>query len=399
MELKILASMAKAREAYEQVHEFITTNDLSPLGAEIFKDIGKFYENDDTAEHVDLEILQGRVTRRLRAAHLKDKIETIFADLIEADVSPVNIAAELLDQKRAQIGQDLANSILTDDRNVRDILEQYQNILEAQELGVTSSEEFTGANLSSIMQDHFSEEGVIKISPRSLRDRLGGGLRRGHHLIVVALPETGKTLFSIHLAVGVANAGRRVLYVGNEEPMRDILVRTVSCMTGKTTKEIQEDPDSAEQRARELGYSNMTFVGLDPGSLWEVRALVAKYRPDVLIVDQIRHIQAKSENRTTQLEAVAQGIRNIARRYNLSAISLTQGADSARDKLVLDMGDVDSSNVGIPGACDGLLMLGSNEEYRRINARMLTLAKNKISGNHDSWPISIAPEISRIIDQ
>lgn len=400
MELKLLASLAKSREAYEQVQEFVTSTELSPLGAEIYKDIAKFYENDDAAESVDLEILRGRVSRRMRSAHLQDKIDTVFDDLQVVDVSPVNVAEELLEQKRTTIGHDLANSILTgDDRNVAQLLEQYQNVLEAQELGVAAAEEFTGAPLSTIMQDHFSEEGVIKISPRSLNERLNGGLRRGHHLVVVALPETGKTLFAVHLTVGIARAGRRVLYIGNEEPMRDILVRSVSCMTGRTTADILQDPDSAEARAREIGYNNITFVGLDPGSLWEIRALVAKHKPDVLIVDQIRHVQAKSENRTTQLEAVAQGIRNIARRYNLAAISITQGADSARDKLVLDMGDVDSSNVGIPGACDGLLMIGSNDEYRRIGARMLTLAKNKISGNHDSWPIQIIPQISRIKDE
>lgn len=400
MELKLLSSLAKSREAFNQVEHFVSSTDLSPLGSEIYKDIAKFYEYDDSATCVDLQILQGRVHRRIKNSPLRDKLDEIFVDIRDTDASPANVVAELLNQKREQLGHDLANAILTgDSRSVPELLASYQNVLDAEDLSVHNAEEYTGASLSSIMQEHFSEEAVIRVSPRSLNERLGGGLRRGHHAVVVALPETGKTLLSVHIAVGIARYGRKVLYIGNEEPIRDILVRSVACMSGKPKEYILDNPDEAEAIARSLGYDNITFAGLDPGTLWEISALVRKHQPDVLIVDQIRHVRAKSENRTTQLEAVAQGIRNIARQHDLVAISITQGADSARDKLVMDMGDVDSSNVGIPGACDVMLMMGSNEEYRRIDARMMTLAKNKVSGNHDSWPISIIPKISRVVDQ
>lgn len=400
MELKLLASLAKSREAFNQVESFISSKDLTPLGAEIYKDILVFYESDDSAESVDLDIVKERVSRRIKGQHIVEKLDDIFRELSTSKVSPANVTKELIEQKREQLGQDLATAILSQDRhNIPFLLEEYEHILEAEELGPTKGEQYTGASLSDIIEDHFSEESLIKLSPKSLNERLNGGARRGHHLVVVALPETGKTLLSIHLTVGVARHGRKVLYIGNEEPIRDIILRSVSCMSGKTTQEVIDNPEEAEEIARKIGYGNITFAGLEPGTLWEINALVKKHKPDVLIVDQIRNVKAKSENRTTQLEAVAQGVRNIARANDLVAISITQGADSARDRLVLDQGDVDSSNVGIPGACDLMLMMGSNEEYRRMDARMLTLAKNKISGRHDSWAISIAPKISRILDQ
>jgi len=400
MELKLLASLAKSREAYETVEHFLSSKDLSPMGAEILKDIIQFYENDEEATSVDLSVVKSRVSRRVRGDHIKDKLEQVIQDIDNSSVSPSNVAQELIAQKKEQIGHDLANAILShDDKQVPFLLEDYQNIFAAEDLGVQTVEEYKGADLASVIREHFSDDARIKVSPRSLNDRLGGGLRRGHHVVVVALPETGKTLLSINIAAGAANKGNLVLYIGNEEPTRDLLVRGVSCLAGMSTDQVSDAPEEAESKARRKGYDNIIFAGLDPGSLWEINALVKKHRPDVLVVDQIRHVKARSENRTTQLEAVAQGIRNIARANNLLAISVTQGADSARNKLVLDMGDVDSSNVGIPGACDVMLMMGSNEDYRRSNARMLTLAKNKVSGLHDAWPISIIPEITRIVDQ
>lgn len=400
MELKLLASLAKSREAFVQVEEFVSSKDFSPMGAEIFKDISNFYELDDETDAVDLDIIKEKISRRLKGQHIKDKLSDIFKEIESSTVSPSNVVLELIEQKREQVGHDLANAILTGDkRQVPLLLDEYKQLTEAEDLGVNDVEEYNNASLADVVSTHFSEESLIKVSPKSLSERLGGGLRRGHHVVVVALSETGKTLLSIHLAVGVARKGQKVLYINNEEPIRDIILRSVSCMSGKTTPEVIGSPEEAEAIARKIGYGNIVFAGLEPGTLWEINALVKKHKPDVLVVDQIRHVKAKSENRTTQLEAVAQGIRNIARQHDLVAISITQGADSARDRLVLDMGDVDSSNVGIPGACDVMLMMGSNEEYRRIDARMLTLAKNKVNGRHDSWPISIIPSISRVLDQ
>jgi hypothetical protein len=91
-------------------------------------------------------------------------------------------------------------------------------------------------------------------------------------------------------------------------------------------------------------------------------------------------------------------MRNLAREFDMVAVSVTQGSDSARGKLVLDMGDVDGSNVGIPGAADVMVMIGMNDDYDSQDRRMITLAKNKVGGNHSSWPIGIRRETSRFTD-
>ena len=105
----------------------------------------------------------------------------------------------------------------------------------------------------------------------------------------------------------------------------------------------------------------------------------------------------KSDTRTNQLEEAANAMRNIAKRYDAIAITVTQAGDSAQGKAVLDMGDVDSSNTGIPGACDVLLGIGGTEQQIAQGIRTLSLSKNKIGGVHDSFPVRFNPRISKFV--
>jgi hypothetical protein len=90
-------------------------------------------------------------------------------------------------------------------------------------------------------------------------------------------------------------------------------------------------------------------------------------------------------------------MRNIAKKYDAVAITVTQAGDSAEGKAVLDMGDVDSSNTGIPGACDVLLGIGATEQHKEQGLRILSLSKNKLGGVHDSFPVRFNPAISKYV--
>ena len=126
-----------------------------------------------------------------------------------------------------------------------------------------------------------------------------------------------------------------------------------------------------------------------------VEDLVDQYEPDAVILDQLRNFKVKAENRTNQLEMAATGARTLGKKKKVLVWSVTQGADSCRNKLVMDTGDVDSSNVGIPAQADVLVGCGADETMLQENTRSLSLPKNKISGNHDSWMIRVNPMLSR----
>lgn len=164
-----------------------------------------------------------------------------------------------------------------------------------------------------------------------------------------------------------------------------------------TANEVRSEPEVAKARALENGFGNIIFIAMSPGTVGQIDAFVDRYKPEWFIVDQLRNLAAKAENRTNQLEANAQGIRNVGKKYNCVNISVTQAGDSAEGKAVLEMGDVDNSNTGIPGACDVLLGMGGTKEQVEKGIRVMSLVKNKVGGNHDSFPVQFNQWLSKFI--
>jgi replicative DNA helicase len=207
----------------------------------------------------------------------------------------------------------------------------------------------------------------------------------------------GKTALELTMACGFAKQGKVGIVFNNEERVERLRMRGLCCATGMTAKEVRADPDRAKALAREVGFHNIIFISLSPGSPQQIEAFVDRYKAKWFIVDQLRNLNVKSDTKTNQLEEGAKSMRNIAKKFDAVAITITQAGDSAEGKAVLTMGDVDSSNTGIPGACDVLLGIGATEEQKRTGIRVLSLSKNKIGGVHDDFPVRFNPWLSRYV--
>ena len=101
---------------------------------------------------------------------------------------------------------------------------------------------------------------------------------------------------------------------------------------------------------------------------------------------------------TQQLEKAATEARNLAKSRRVLVVSVTQAGDSATGKAVLGRGDVDSSNVGIPGQVDLMIGVGATSEQEKNNVRVLSFPKNKLSGRHEHFMINIDPLTSRVVE-
>ena len=400
METKIIASVISGRDHWESVYPHIGDDDLTPEGDMIWRMIKEYYDRDKKATSVDLEILTKKVYRKVQdnPKH-KELLEVYLQRVSTVDVSSINVVAEVLEYKKDVVRIHLADALVAGNQEQsRDLIDKLQALDLAVGLDLGVDEEFQGMDVSVLLES-ISSENLIRVAPRSLNNKIGGGAMRGHHILVAASPETGKSLVALNMTNGFVNQGLKVLYIGNEDPIVSLVLRFVCNLTNMTQAELLEDTHTGMTRAKAQGYDNAVFVGLSPGTLPEIRSLINKHKPDVLIVDQLRNVQApKSENRTNQLETVARGMRDFARQYNMLVVSVTQAADTARNKLMLDMGDIDGSNVGMPGACDVMVMIGMNQEYYNNDERHITLAKNKLTGDHASWAVRIDKHTSRIID-
>lgn len=399
MEQKIIASVLSSREHWEAVSPHVTKDDLTPEGTLVWRKIKEYYERDKSAHHVDFELLTKRILRKVQDNPKHKEMVQLYLQSVDlVDISGINVVAELLEYKKDVVSMHLAEALVSHNTVLsRELMEKLQVLDAAIDLDIGVEEEYQGMDVGELLSS-FSEENLIRVAPKSLNRRIGGGALRGHHIIIAAMPETGKSLFAMNMNNGFVYQGLKTLYIGNEDPMVSLVLRFVGNLTGLTQYEMLADTDKAMKMAINAGYNNAVFAGLSPGTLPEIRSLIVKHKPDVLIVDQLRNIQAKSENRTSQLETVARGMRDFARQYNMLVVSVTQAADSARDKKILTMSDIDGSKIGIPGACDVMVMIGMDPAYYDLDQRHMTLSKNKLSGEHSNWIVKIDKHTSRVMD-
>lgn len=397
MEHTILSVALKSREDFQLINQYIKLKGYTTEFKIVWGFIKDYYARDSGASSVDrnvfAEILRATVPNEKHA----EKFLAFADEAASLDVSGANVKEVVFQAKLSEVRIELAGA-LVGGKDHDALLEEYQALRKhssLEEMLSNNMEVYTSDDLAGMLEADARREGVVPIYPKALGDRLDGGLQGSDHMVIAARPEMGKTALVLTIAGGAAASGFRVLVVNNEERINRLMLRQVSNLTGLTTAQIRADTDAAVRKARQLGFDNITFAALSPGSVDEVDRLVEKHEPHIAIVDQIRNYIMKTENKTTLLEEAAKGNRNIAKRHNIAVVSITQAGDSAEGQSVVGMSDVDGSKTGIPGANDVQLGVGANEMQKEQNVRIMTLSKNKIGGDHSSFPVRIKPEISK----
>jgi len=398
-ERKILSAFVKDRKSYEEVKELLDRSDFDSITLHLIDLVGEYYATDSNASNVDVEILADRFARQSQSAKLENTVKSILTTLPE--VSGGNVLKELREVKAYRLGLKLANAFTKGSTGpeVQKLLHDYMEVTEAipgnRENDEEEPQDFT---VEALVRKSFNTDGLIKLLPKSLTEHLDGGVRPGHHILVFAPTEMGKTLVVINMVAGFTMQGLRTLYVGNEDPVADLQMRYISRLTNFNKREVLSNPSEAQRRLDKRNYKNVIFAPLAPGTFRKIRDLVKKYQPQVVVLDQLRNIDVDSENRTQALEKAATEARNLAKAMGIVVISVSQAADSASGKRILNRGDVDSSNIGIPGQMDVMIGIGADEEMEKMGMRMLSFPKNKISGNHQPIEIIINPLLSKVVE-
>jgi len=397
-EKRLLASCIKSRTAYDRIADHLEDVGLTEQGKMILTHVDRYYTRDAQARAVDPDLLMSGIARELPNPKHHRVLGEIVASVMAEDVSPENVVADYLATKREKVGNQLATMLAAGrpPGEVAPLVERYQELLTTETIEKEETRVLCGESVTKLVAARNREGGLIQVFPQALNERLDGGLLRGHHMVVFARPEVGKTLFAVNAIYGFLKQGLRTLYVGNEDPIEDIVLRVVSRLSGLTRHEVLDDPETADRIAREKGYNNLVLASLTPGTIKEIEALVIEHKPAVVLTDQLRNLQVGQENFTRQLETAAQGVRTIGKRHGALMVSFTQAGDSASGKSILDMGDVDSSNTGIPAQADVMVGIGMSREDETMGRRVLSLPKNKSGGNHDSFPVRVDLQRSKM---
>jgi archaellum biogenesis ATPase FlaH len=405
MEQPLLAASLRSREDHELISQYINMRlaTYSKPFQIVMHKVGEYYKRDANVSHVDPSILLTQIAESIR----NDKHVARFTELINESLattgSDINVRAAILLAKQQEVGDQLSQALAQDaggNAKIDELIEELRNLrsmTSLDELEGKGLESFANVDLASLIAREFDPEGLIALYPSSLNERLDGGARGGHHILVFAQVETGKSAVCINMDCGFARQGKKSLYIINEDRPEDIILRHIANLSGMTKYQIQENPRKAQDLAESAGWGNVTVINAEPGTPSQIEDAIELHDPDVVIVDQLRNLQVKAESRVNQLELAATSMRNIGKRTNKLVVSVTQAGDSANNKLTLDKGDVDFSNVGIPSQMDVMIGVGVDPTFEAEGLRNFSLCKNKISGRHENWPVRIIPQLSRII--
>lgn len=399
MDQNLIALALKSRDSYFKIIDHITLDRHSPITKKLFQLIDEYYQRDESATHVDTSVLISLLKERLTNDKHVDQFREVIAEASSLDISVPNTELIILESKKSEIGYALAQA-LVEKREDDALIEEFLNLREATSLNQLKDEPtaLSTGDLRTYLSQVLDTSNRMGIYPEVVNARLDGGAARGHHITVFGRPESGKTATVINIMCGLARQGFKGIYCGNEDKDEDIFIRIISNLSGYDRFRIGHNMDEAIQRARDNGLDNITVIhGFAPGSPRQIENLIKEYEPSWVVVDQLRNLSMKNESRVDQLEKAATALRNLGKKYNLLMISVTQAGDSASGKAVLDMGDVDYSNTGIPAAADVMLGVGMSPEQDRMGLRTISFPKNKISGFHGEVVVRLIPQLSRLV--
>jgi hypothetical protein len=393
----------KSRACFAQLRGLQIADSLGPHSKIVWQHLESYYDKDMDINKADKDLILNKCVRE-HERH-KDIFTKYFSEIDMAETSPANILADVLDVKRRDLGLKLSAKLVNGE-STDDLLEEYLKITKVMPEELIAQ---TDINAPKVYHLYSPQECLrdmrasIKLSPASLNPFVGGGLHKGNHLVIFARPEGAKSLFAINLAYGFCQQKLKTLYVGNEDSRQQMGERFLNRFTGMVRSDLQQiPPEFVLEDAISNGYDYLYFAPMSPGTPNEIREVLKEYGPfDCLIVDQMRNLNVREEGRTLQLEKAATEVRNIAKQFNVLAVSVTQAGGSAEDKLMLDMGDVDSSKTGIASTADVMIGIGCDDNCRSTNQRMLSFCKNKTPGNQlgNSLIIKINPAISKVEEE
>mgnify|MGYP001570667657 CR=1 FL=1 len=372
-ESKLLSTLSSSREAFTKLHAIIDVSTFSETGELLYEEIERYYASDKEAARCDLGIIEEYLVQKYpkRAGILNEYIES----LPEAG-SVSNILRLYEEQKKNALGIEVIQALAgkEDQEKINGLMESYLSFSIREE-----EEQLYNATDLSKLETHFSGKNLIPIYPTKLNELLGGGVPRQTQICVFARPDVGKSTTAINIAGGAALNGYKVLYIGNEDPAPRMVFRMVSRILKVPESEIRNDLAGYYEQAMSLGYENIYFVSMHPGTIAEVRSYIEKIRPDILIIDQIRNLSIKKESMTINLEQGCIATRNLAKEFNLVSIVITQAGESAHNKLILDYIDVEWSNTGVAAQMDLMIGVGQNKDFKATGKVMLSFPKNKIT--------------------
>lgn len=202
--------------------------------------------------------------------------------------------------------------------------------------------------LEEIQNAANSENGISGLSTGYKElDRLLNGLERGDLIVIGGRPSMGKTQLLINLASNMAKGNVSVLFYSYEMTNSQIIKSLISKIGNLEINRVKSgrlliDEEEILNNACKSLIDLPLYIVEDASSYVEdlingIKENIKKYRPEVIIIDYIQLLRAKShlQNRYEEISFLTRELKNLARELNIPIIissQLNRNTESREDK-------------------------------------------------------------------
>jgi len=401
---KQMLKLLLGKKFYTQYKGQVSRNVFQGSFGSLFETIQKAHEKYDADISVDeLYSLHTAIYNPALTRSAKEQFSELIEDIKEttepSEAIAKDIVAILADRNTAQQiaieSTEIFNGKPAEFGIITKMIEEHKRGLPTEKL------ESVTDNIEELIEE-LNVTSKWKFNLIRLKENVGG-VGPGNLMIAFARPEVGKTAFWVSLVAGpngFAEQGANVHAFINEEPAVRTQMRAISCFTGLNKEQIIEDTVKASIKWKKI-KNNIKMIDTVDWTIQDVDSHCEKYKPDVIVIDQLDKINVSGTYARTdeKLRAIYTGAREIAKRRNCVVIAISQASAEAHDRDHISFNMMENSKTGKAAEADLIIGIGNNTSNDPTNTnRILNVSKNKITGWHGDPTVKINRYISRYDD-
>jgi len=387
-----LLRIIKHKEQFDKVVRFIPNSAIDKRTKAVVTDIKRYF--DDNPEETQLSMPAFR-SLFFTVYHKGMKDETIdfynkLLERMEQDESESitkNIINQLLELEYATA---LANRVSSyeagDDIN---IITEVDTLTERVKDTLERSEGFEYISFDADAVEITNDDEGYKW-PLECMNTVYRNIKGGDQYIIAARPGLGKTTFITHLNYSMAQdmpENKIIVWFNNESRKERIMQRSIQSAIGCTNKELYEihaAGDLRERYAKSMGNAERVRVydihGKSNHHIEEILESIGVGNVGAIVFDMLDNVRSSSSKELREdqrLERLYQWARELGVKYNCPTFPTSQVSNEGAGELFPTENMLKDSKTGKQGACDGIVVLGWNDDPTTPNNRGVGMPKTK----------------------
>ena len=268
--------------------------------------------------------------------------------------------------------------------------------------------DFVEEDLETLIEQTYNQPGLrwrLQCLNKSL-----GSLRKGDFGFIFARPETGKTTFLAseisHMAEQLNEDSGPIIWFNNEEEGKKVKTRVYQGSLGLTLSELSANIPNNQTKYLEKTKNKIKIVDDAQLSKYKVESVCHKYKPSLIVFDQIDKIHGfKADREDLLLGSIYQWARELGKSY-CPVVAVCQSDGTGENVRYLTMSNVVNAKTSKQAEADWILGIGCIHDTGWEQIRFLNISKNKLQGDvdtdsklrHGKFETLIQPDIARYKD-